>query len=187
MVGEIDVVAAGATVDTPAKVASARAADQAKWLAEGRAAKSKFDSAKPESKKNDDGSTTWTVHMGTSTEHTDVLAFSPVSSDIKPGDTVNFVNDSAAPHTASFFGKGAKQIQSPLDPAVDPPFPGASPQVLTGTGFYNTGLLPPNAGSPAPPLVERTFSFKVPSAGTYSYVCLLHASSGMTGSVNAAA
>jgi len=174
MIGEVDVVAAGGAVDTPAKVATARAADQAKWLAEGRAAKAKFDAAKPESKKNDDGSTTWTVYMGTSTEHTDILAFSPTSTDIKPGDTVDFVNDSAAPHTASFFGKGAKQITSPLDPAVDPPYPGASPQVLTSTGFWNTGIVAPNAGSPAPPLAARTYSYKVPSAGTYSYVCLLH-------------
>ena len=187
MVGEIDVVAAGGTADTPAQVATARAADQAKWLAEGRAAKAKFDSAAPESKKNADGSTTWTVYMGTSTPHTDILAFGPVSASIKPGDTVTFVDDSGAPHTASFFGKGAKQITSPLDPAVDPPYPGKSPQVLTDTGFYNTGLLPPNAGSPAPPLVARSFSFKVPSAGTYSYVCLLHSVSGMTGSINAAA
>jgi plastocyanin len=187
MVGEIDVVAAGGAVDSPAKVATARAADQAKWLAEGRAAKSKFDSAKPVSTKNKDGSSTWTVYMGTSTPHTDILAFSPMSSDIKAGDTIDFVNDSGAPHTASFFGKGAKQIQSPLDPAVDAPAPGPSPEVLTDTGFFNTGLVPPNAGSPAPPLGVRSFSFKVPTAGTYSYVCLLHASSEMTGSINASA
>jgi plastocyanin len=187
MVGEVDVVAAGGTVDTASKVANERAADQAKWLAEGRAAKAKFASAKPESKKNADGSTTWTVYMGTTTAHTDILAFSPVSADIKPGDTVTFVNDSGAPHTASFFGKGAKQITSPLDPAVDPPAPGASPQVLTSSGFWNTGLLPPNAGSPAPPLAKRSYSYKVPSAGTYSYVCLLHSVSGMTGTIDAAA
>jgi plastocyanin len=180
MIGEIDVVATGGSVDSPAKVANERAADQAKYLAEGRAAKDKFEKADPVSTKNADGSTTWTVYMGTTTEHTDILAFSPMSADIKPGDTITFVNDSGAPHTASF--NVPKDI-TPVDPRVDPPAPGPSPQVLTATGFLNTGLLPPNAGSPAPPLVARSYSYKVPSAGTYSYVCLLHAPSAMTGTI----
>jgi plastocyanin len=187
MVGKVTVVDPGSgDVDTNKSVAEARAADAAKYLAEGRAAKDQLVKAAPVSSKNDDGSTTWTVQMGASTEHTDVLAFAPTPRNVKAGDTVTFVNGSAAPHTASFFMKGAEPITSPLDPKVDPPAPGKSPQSLALEGFFNTGLLPPDAPPGAgPPLVARSYSFKVPTAGTYPYVCLLHSSSDMTATIEA--
>ena len=135
---------------------------------------------------NSDGTTTWTIEMGTSTAHTDVLAFTPVPAAIKAKDKVVFVNNSGAPHTASFAGKQSLPA-SPLDPAVDAPKPGPSPQTLNATDFINTGLLPPNAppGS-GPPLAARSFTFTVPAAGQYNYVCLLHVSSGMAGVINVA-
>jgi plastocyanin len=185
MVGEIDVTAAG-EVDSPADVAKARAADEAKYLAEGREAKAKLADAKPVKTANADGTNNWTVQMGTTTEHTDILAFAPTPAGVKAGDTVTFINNSGAPHTASFFGKGAEPITNPTDPRVDPPAPGKSPQDLSDTGFFNTGLLPPNAppGS-APPEAVRSYTYKVPNAGKYAYVCLLHAPSGMTGEIDA--
>jgi plastocyanin len=105
---------------------------------------------------------------------------------VKAGDTVTFVNNSLAPHTASFFGPGSPEIQSPFDPAAVAPAPGPSPQALAAAGFFNTGLLPPNAppGS-GPPIEARSFSFTVPTAGTYSYVCIFHAPSEMVGTINA--
>jgi plastocyanin len=187
MVGKITVVDPGSgDVDTNKTVAEARAADQEEYLAEGRAAKAELLKAEPASTENDDGSTTWTVQMGASTEHTDVLAFAPTPRNVKAGDTVTFVNGSAAPHTATFFMKGAEPITSPLDPKVDPPAPGPSPQTLALEGFFNTGLLPPDAPPGAgPPLAARSFSFQVPTAGTYPYVCLLHSPSDMTGTIEA--
>jgi plastocyanin len=187
MVGKVTVVAAGSgDVDTNRTVAEARAADAATYLAEGRAAKAALTTAKPESTENADGSTTWTVEMGTTTEHTDVLAFAPTPRNVRAGDTVTFVNASGAPHTASFFMAGAEPITNPLDPRVDPPSPGPSPQALALDGFFNTGLLPPDAPPGAgPPLAARSFSFTVPAAGTYPYVCLLHAPSDMTGTIEA--
>ena len=184
MVGVVHVVAAGQTTDTADAVFAKRSSDAAKYLAEGRAAKAKLTSAAPKQEKNSDGSTTWTVAMGTSTAHTDVLAFAPTPAKAKAGDTVTFVNSSAAPHTASFFGSGSQPITNPLDPRTDAPAPGPSPQTLASSGFFNTGLLPPDVppGRGAP-LSARSFSFKVPTAGTYGYVCILHASSGMTGSI----
>jgi plastocyanin len=58
--------------------------------------------------------------------------------------------------------------------------------VLLSSGFFNTGLLPPDAppGS-GPPEAVRAYEFSVPSAGTYSYVCILHAPSEMVGTVTA--
>jgi plastocyanin len=120
--------------------------------------------------------------MGISTAHTDVLAFSPTPVGVKAGDTVTFLNSSAAPHTASFN----PPFQDPTDPRTDVPAPGKSPQTLTATGFFNSGLLPPDAPPGAgPPAAVRSFSFKVAGAGTYSYLCLLHAPSGMVGVINA--
>jgi plastocyanin len=180
MVGEVTVKDAGATVDSPADVAERRASEADKWLAEGRAAKKAFDSQAPKKVANSDGSTTYTVLMGTSTPHTDILAFSPAKLDLKSGDKVSYLNDSGAPHTASFFGKGAEPIQDPTDPRVGEPAPGPSPQDLTAAGFYNTGLLPPNAPPGAgPPEAVRSFTFNVSDAGDYAYVCLLHSPSQM--------
>jgi plastocyanin len=185
MNGTVNVVDKGASgVDTPASVAEAGAADQATFLAEGQKAEAEFAKQAPSSTKAADGSTTWKLHMGTSTEHTDILEFQPVPATVKAGDTVNFVNDSAAPHTASFFG-ATIPITNPTDPKVDPPS-GVPPLALDITGFFNSGLIPPNAPPGAgPPEAARSFAFIVPKAGTYSYVCILHASSGMTGSIAA--
>jgi plastocyanin len=186
MVGEVTVVDAGGKVDTPADVANRRAEESAKWLAEGQAAKADLMAEKPASKKNDDGSTTWTVHMGASTAHTDILAFAPTPVDVKAGDTVTFLNSSGAPHTASFFGEGAEPITNPTDPRVDAPAPGPSPQALSAKGFFHTGLLPPAAPPGAgPPEAVRSFSFTVPEAGSYGYVCLLHSPSKMVGTIKA--
>lgn len=184
MVGKVNVETKGAKVDSPADVARRRAADARKLLAEGQAAKAKLAAETPAAKKNADGSTTWTVHMGASTPNTDILAFAPTPAVVKAGDTVTFVNASGAPHTATFFGTGAQPITNPTDPRVDPPAPGPSPQVLSSVGFFNTGLLPPDAPPGAgPPEAIRSFSFKVPKAGSYAYVCLLHQPSKMIGTI----
>jgi plastocyanin len=184
MVGEVEVVASGG--DTPADIAERAAQEQDEWLAEGQAAKKAFESAGLPATTNKDGTKTYQIEMGTSTAHTDILAFSPTPVGIKAGDQVKFVNNSAAPHTGSFFGTGAEVITNPTDPRVDAPAPGPSPQTLLAAGFFNTGLLPPNAPPGAgPPEAVRSFVFTVPKAGAYSYVCILHAASGMVGTVNA--
>jgi plastocyanin len=184
MVGTIKVVDGAG--DTAEQISAAKADEQTKWLDEGRAAKKAFEASTVPVTTNADKSKTYTIEMGTSTAHTDILAFHPTPANIKAGDKVTFVNDSGAPHTASFFGTGAEAIQNPLDPRVDAPAPGPSPQTLGARGFFNTGLLPPNAPPGAgPPVAVRSFTFTVPSAGSYSYVCILHAPSSMVGSITA--
>ena len=107
-----------------------------------------------------------------------MLAFSQ-SPKPKAGDKVVFLNDSAAPHTATFSGD-TPPIENPLDPRTDVPAPGPSPQTLDATQFFNTGLLPPNAPPGAgPPEAARSFTFNIPAAGDYSYYCILHVTSGM--------
>jgi plastocyanin len=43
------------------------------------------------------------------------------------------------------------------------------------TDLFNRGLLAPSA----------SFTFVVPTSGTYGYECILHVSSGMAGSISA--
>jgi plastocyanin len=170
-------------INTQAEVNAAARKERNKFLAEGRAAKKKLLSAKPRSTKNSDGSTNWVLQMGASTAHTDVLAFAPTPAKVKAGDSVTFVNNSKAPHTASFGGSLVPQ--SPIAPDVQQPQPGASPQTLTSGVYLNTGWLPPNAGTTGPPLAERRYTYAVPDPGRYEYVCVLHLASGMAAEIDA--
>jgi plastocyanin len=184
MVGTI-VVAAGDAGETAAAVTTRGDQEKGQWLAEGNEAYEKLMAAKPVSTRNRDGSTTWKVEMGITTAHTDILAFAPVPAEVKRGDKVTFVNNSMAPHTASFFNQ-QPPITNPEDPAAQKAAPGPSPQRLNATDLFNTGLLPPNAPPGAgPPEAARSFTFSVPTAGDYQYICIYHAPSGMAGAIKA--
>lgn len=184
MAGRITVVA-GDAGQSAAAVTTRGNQEKGQWLAEGNEAFEKYRATPPVKTKNRDGTTTWKVEMGTTTPHTDILAFSPVPAEVKKGDKVTFVNNSMAPHTASFFNQ-QPPITSPENPAAQKPAPGRSPQTLNVTDLFNTGTLPPNAppGS-GPPAAARSFTFTVPAAGSYSYVCIYHAPSGMAGAITA--
>lgn len=181
MIGTVTV--GGSDVNTQAEVNAQARRERTKFLAEGRAAKKKFVAAKPAQTKNPDGSTNWTVKMGVSTPHTDVLAFSPAPAKVKAGDSVTFVNDSKAPHTASFGGSLVPQ--NPVAPEVRQPQPGPSPQTLKNGVYLNTGLLPPNVGTSGPPLAARSYTYDVKDPGKYQYVCVLHLPSGMAAVIDA--
>lgn len=181
MTGTVEVTDDPAGVDTPGEVADRGDDELEPFLAEGRAAKDGLESAEPR-KETTGGVTTWFVEMGATTEHTDVLAFAPASPAIKAGDKVTFVNNSAAPHTASF----GDVPQDPTSPEATNPAPGPSPVTLGATGYFNSGELPPNFPPGAgPPLAARSFTFDVPAAGSYDFVCILHIPSGMAGSIEA--
>ena len=186
MTGTITVVGDGAAVDTQADINERADTELGPFLEEGRAAKKKLTETAPKQAANPDGSTTWTYEMGATTEHTDVLAFSPATGEIRPGDSVTFLNNSFAPHTAT-FASGGQIPQDPTDPAVGAPS-GPSPITLNPTGGpFNSGLLPPAAPPNAPPPeAVRSFTFAVPAAGDYPYLCILHVPSGMAGTIKVA-
>ena len=185
MTGTVKVVDDATTADTQAAINARAKTEQAKLLTQGRATKATLTKSAVKKTANADGSTTWTILMGASSPHIDVLAFQPANADIKAGDTVIFLNDSAAPHTASF--KGSKELPAnPESAEAMAPSPGPSPQTLNATDVFNTGWLPPNAPpGQGPPEAARSFTFVVPAAGTYNYICLLHAPSGMGGTIKA--
>jgi plastocyanin len=185
MIGTVTVSSSALAADTADAVTSRGKSELQRWSAEGEVAKQRLVSAPARSTTNADGTKTWRVQMGASAPHTDVLAFAPVSTDVKPGDQVEFVNDSAEPHTASFFGQ-TPPILNPLDPRTDKAAPGPSPQTLNATALFNSGLLPPNVPPGAgPPDAARSFTFAVPASGTYGFECILHVSSGMAGTITA--
>ncbi len=186
MRGTVTVVDRGGTADTQADVTRRGDEEMNRWLAEGREAKKALVDKPAQRQSNADGTSTWTIEMGATTAHTDILAFAPVTASIRPNDRVVFVNNSAAPHTASFRGTQALP-QDPESPEVQNPAPGPSPQTLNNTDYFNTGSLPPNVPpGQGPPLAARSFTFVVPRAGDYAYVCIYHAPSAMGGALKVA-
>jgi plastocyanin len=180
MVGSVTVT--DDTQDSQQKITKTGNQQKAKYLKEGEAAKAKLLKAKPKSTKNDDGTTTYQVEMGASTQHTDVLAFAPTPRKVKAGDQVTFVNNSAAPHTASFGGTLVPVI--PTAENVVNPVPGPSPQTLAQGVYINTGWLPPKTKG-GPPASARSYTYTVPEAGKYEYACVLHLPSGMAAEIDA--
>lgn len=180
MVGTVTVT--NDTQDSQQKITKTGNQQKAQYLKEGEAAKAKLLKQKPKATKGADGSTDYTVDMGTSTPHTDVLAFAPTPKNVKSGDQVTFVNNSAAPHTASFGGPLVPT--NPLADNVVQPVPGPSPQTLAQGTYLNTGWLPPKSKQ-GPPLSARSYTYTVPAAGKYTYACVLHLPSGMAGEIDA--
>lgn len=182
MTGTVEVVEEGEPADTQQEVTARGDDELEEWLDEGRAAKEELVSQEPRME-TEDGRTVWYVEMGVTTEHTDILAFAPTPAEVAPGDRVVFVNNSAAPHTATFQGDREELPPPPEaeEPSAEPPL------TVDGSTYVNTGWLPPKAPPDMPPPEEaRSFAVDVPEAGTFQYVCLLHLPSGMTGTIEAA-
>ena len=178
MVGTVEV---GAVANPQADVTARGYTDGLRYVAEGRAAERALLARRPERSVGPGGATVWTVAMGASTDHTEVYAYAPSPAKVRSGDVVTFVNDSAAPHTASFGGKLV-----PTDPeaaTVKAPSPGPGPVALVSGAYLNTGWLPPGQVPDAPPLAARSFSYTAGSPGKYEYECVLHVASGMAGVV----
>ncbi len=186
MTGKVVVVAGkGATFDTQTNINSRADVELNTYLTEGRDAKKKLEETPPGSTKNPDGTTSWRFGMGASTPHTAVLAFAPAQGEIRPKDQVTFVNDTAAPHTAT-FPSGAQVPVDPTSPAARQPT-APSPITVNPTGGpFNSGELPPDIPPGRVPEAARSFTFVIPTAGEYAYVCIPHAQSGMVGTIKVA-
>lgn len=116
----------------------------------------------------------------------DVMRFAPVKLQVAVGDTVTWRNPTAVPHTVTFTsGAAAPPFVTPEFGAAGPPTLVLNPQVLfpvssgayDGTGYVNSGFL----GTGPEATAGATFSLKFTKAGTYTYVCVLHADQGMAG------
>lgn len=178
MPGSIVVTDETDDAETQAAITERGDEELAKYLEEGAAAKKKLVEAADSSATNGE----WTIEMGVTTANTDVLAFAPASAKVKVGDRITFVNNTGAPHTASFGGDLVPV--SPEDPKTLAPAPGPSPVDLVAGVYLNSGVLPPDAPpGQGPPLPARSFTFVAKKAGTYSYVCIYHLPSAMVGTI----
>jgi plastocyanin len=143
-------------------------------------------SAKVSSKANANGSTNYTVVNGAGGNQVSVLRFVPVNLTVQPGDSVTWLgSDPHEVHTVTFYDPAGKvpDFIVPQPQPSGPPklvLPHAAPEndtVIDSKDLYNSGLLLPNQG--------YTASF--PTAGVYSYVCVVHAPQGMFGTITVAA
>lgn len=91
-----------------------------------------------------------------------VMRFIQPKVTVHVGETVKFINDGmGAPHTVTFG-----------TPVGDPTAPAGEPTNFTG-GYLNSGFAVPGT----------SFTVTFNKAGTFDYVCILHAGMGMVGSV----
>lgn len=128
-----------------------------------------------------DGTSLWNIFTnsgqapapqpGGGTGFLELMRFVPPSLDIQEGDTVKWT--ALAPHTVTFPAAG--QDPSTIDPFGTPP---TTNDTYDGSSFYNSALMA--AGPGVPTSFELTF----PDAGTFNYICALHAFFGQTGVIN---
>lgn len=142
--------------------------------------------------KNPDGTLTHYVALGYSKGQIDLMSFFPSKLVVRPGDTVMWElspsND--APHTVTFLnGQPEPALVVPVPNPPGPPvlyisaetfFPSPLPPAaaLTRSGMYNSGLLVPGSGA-------TTYSQVIGdiTPGPLPYLCQLHDTSGMRGTL----
>jgi plastocyanin len=169
MAGTVTVIPAGGYVPTQAQIDS----DGKAALASGLAAAQKLLAAPPAQATK--AGNTWTIPSSPFAKLPNGFvaqnAFTPAKLSIGAGDSVTWVNDTPQAHTVTFTGNAP--------PAGDPTQPTTKVTSYSG-GFASSGLI----GTGGPPELftggsKYTLSF--PTAGTYSYICILHADQGMAG------
>jgi plastocyanin len=182
---------AGAPILSPADVAAQGQKEMSDLAAQVPVAiKAANADVKPDVK-NADGTTTHYLIMGYNQGALDLTAFYPQNLTVTPGDTVIYQlgPHNVAPHTATFLnGQMEPDLVVPQPQPNGPPLltlnaavglPQNANQPLSAQGIYNTGMLDPSAPG------SKEFQFKVASdaTGQLAFLCLLHDSSGMKGTL----
>jgi plastocyanin len=119
------------------------------------------------------GASEYTLAVSGETDKGDVQQYFPPAANIKEGDTIVWKNDTHTPHSVTF-----------LPPPAGDPFaalPVKPAGGYAGTGTASSGII--GIGFPNGQVFDMAFT----KAGSYPFICLLHANQGMTGIVNVAA
>jgi plastocyanin len=129
---------------------------------------------------NSDGSTTYYVRVGggSATIKAEWLRFVPANLTINKGDTVNFTLSGISAHTVCFNTSGEfdDNILYNGAPAMNPEYLSATGNASNyQTGFVSSGMLIPGRAT----TWEVTFT----EAGVFPYICNLHDSLGMSGTI----
>ena len=103
----------------------------------------------------------------------DVMKFYAPNLNVAVGDTVTWKDETFVPHTVTFIP------QDNLPDAINPFVPDVPSTEYDGSTYVNSGILSaiPEFGN------VTSFSLTFTKAGTYQYVCLLHADQGMVGQI----
>lgn len=130
------------------------------------------------------GAVTFNLLAGSGGAKADVMQFLPQGAlNISVGDTVHWSNPVFTPHTVTFLSGAAEPpVALPvggnlaINPAAVLPAGGAT---YDGTGIANSGFMDVTGQVPGGSEYSLTFT----KAGTYTYICLLHADQGMAGTI----
>lgn len=143
-----------------------------KALAAAQNAKGATVSTKP------NGTKQYGLVTGPATLNGDVMQFFPANASIKTGDTIVWTNDTPVPHSVTFNIQSAPaEVVANPDIFTVPPYKPAAGAGFDGSTFAHSGIV--GDGYPDGKTFELTFS----KAGTFSYICVLHANQSMVGTV----
>jgi plastocyanin len=173
----VDVVGTPVTIATQDALDKEGAALRDSYIAAGKA----IAAAVPQTKTTSgSGASTWDLQAGATQGQADVVQFLPAGPlKISTGDSVKWTSITDTPHTVT-FGEPFDPIAQngailSFSPAAALPSGGAS---YSG-GAANSGLMDKTGQVPGGSSYTLTFT----KAGTYTYVCLLHADQGMKGTI----
>lgn len=126
------------------------------------------------------GTQAWNLQVGATQGQSDVMQFLPAAPlNISTGDSVKWTSVTETPHTVTFgepfnpFAQNGSVLS--FSPAAALPSGGST---YSG-GNANSGLMDVTGQVPG----GSTYSLTFTKAGTYAYVCLLHADQGMAGTI----
>lgn len=169
MTGTVNVVDSG-DVDSQDDLDARAAAEYAPALAALKTMGTQLAAAPFTSTANADGTKTWDAVVSGANTDGDVMQFFPPAAAIKAGDSLKWINNTPVPHTVTF---NMQQY-----PGGDPfAVPRSANTTFDGTGFTNSGIIGLNFPN------GTTYELKFSKAGTYAYICILHANQGMVGTV----
>jgi plastocyanin len=183
MTGSVQVLDAGTTVPSQAAYDADAKAQLDKSIAAGQASAT---ATKTSNVKNANGSTNYGVTIPQSAGQSDVMQFAPVSLNIAVGDSVSWTNNTAVPHTVTYAAGNVPELAIPEPQPGGPPnlvinpaavFPSMPPTTsFSGAGYVNSGFL----GTGPEATAGTNFSLTFTKAGTYLFICVLHADQGMS-------
>jgi plastocyanin len=175
--------AAESTADTQAQITARGKADLDAVIAQGETLAASIPLTSTQETAN--GPTTWNLTVGATQGHADVMQFLPPQTlKINVGDSVKWTSITDTPHTVTFGAQPPPLTELP-NPGGDPPsFLTFAPAALLPSGGptyaggdANSGIIDEEGSFPGGSSFMLTFT----KAGTYTYVCLLHADQGMAG------
>ncbi|MFI5084630.1 MAG: plastocyanin/azurin family copper-binding protein [Actinomycetales bacterium] len=129
---------------------------------------------------------TWSVQVGQESRNQAIqgMAFLPTNIYVDAGDTVAWTVKAAEIHTVTFLAAGQSlESTQPFNPGNPAQLFKQGGDTYDGHSYYNSGVMTnvTNSGFPAVTNYHLTF----PTAGTYTYYCLVHGAM-MKGTVHVA-